>query len=48
MRFATREDAKEAQKDDEEDPCWEGYEMRGTKTVDGEQVPNCVPVDDES
>jgi hypothetical protein len=26
-------------------PCWEGYEMIGTKMKDGEEVPNCVPVD---
>jgi hypothetical protein len=28
----------------EEDPCWEGYEMVGTKEKGGKQVPNCVPV----
>lgn len=28
-----------------DDPCWEGYEMIGMKIVDGEEVPNCVPVD---
>lgn len=26
-----------------EDPCWSGYHMVGTKTKDGQQVPNCVP-----
>lgn len=25
-----------------EDPCWVGYEMIGTKTKDGDEVPNCV------
>lgn len=30
----------------EEDPCWEGYTMVGTKSQDGESVPNCVPSDD--
>lgn len=30
----------------EEDPCWDGYEMVGTKTQDGEEVPNCVPSDE--
>ena len=30
----------------DEDPCWEGYEMVGTKVVDGEEVPNCVPIDE--
>lgn len=29
-----------------EDPCWEGYEMVGTKIDEnGNEVPNCVPVD---
>lgn len=27
----------------DEDPCWAGYHMVGTKTVDGRTVPNCVP-----
>ena len=26
-----------------EDPCWDGYEMIGTKKKDGKEVPNCVP-----
>lgn len=30
----------------EDDPCWENYTMVGTKTVDGQEVPNCVPDDD--
>jgi len=25
-----------------ENPCWEGYEMIGTKDKDGKEVPNCV------
>jgi hypothetical protein len=25
------------------DPCWENYEMVGTKKKDGKEVPNCVP-----
>jgi hypothetical protein len=25
-----------------EDPCWDGYEMVGTKKKDGKEVPNCV------
>jgi hypothetical protein len=29
----------------EDDPCWDGYEQIGTKTKDGREVPNCVPVD---
>jgi hypothetical protein len=26
------------------DPCWEDYVQVGTKTVDGREVPNCVPL----
>ena len=26
------------------DPCWEGYVQIGTKTMDGRDVPNCVPL----
>lgn len=25
------------------DPCWDGYQMVGTKKKDGKEVPNCVP-----
>lgn len=25
------------------DPCWDNYEMIGTKKKDGKTVPNCVP-----
>ena len=25
-------------------PCWDNYEMIGMKMLDGEQVPNCVPI----
>lgn len=28
----------------EPNPCWEGYEPYGVKTVDGREVPNCVPI----
>ena len=27
-----------------EGACWEGYEAIGTKTLDGREVPNCVPI----
>lgn len=30
----------------DDDPCWEGYEMVGMKVQDGEKVPNCVPEDE--
>jgi hypothetical protein len=29
-----------------EDPCWEGYVPVGTKEVNGQTVPNCVPEED--
>lgn len=28
---------------EDEDPCWEDYEMVGMKTKNGKRVPNCVP-----
>jgi len=28
-------------------PCWDGYEQIGTKTKDGKEVPNCVPLKTE-
>jgi len=31
-----------------EDACWEGYVAIGTKTLDGREVPNCVPIKDEA
>lgn len=37
--------AKEAKKM-KDDPCWKDYEMVGTKTKNGKQVPNCVPKED--
>jgi len=33
--------------DNDDGPCWDGYEMIGMKTDDdGNEVPNCVPEDD--
>lgn len=29
----------------EDDPCWDGYEMVGTKVENGRTVPNCVPIE---
>ena len=29
---------------DKKNPCWNGYEMIGTKMKNGKKVPNCVPV----
>jgi len=28
---------------EEENPCWDGYEMIGMKDKGGKEVPNCVP-----
>jgi hypothetical protein len=30
-----------------EDPCWDNYEMVGTKKKNGKEVPNCVPKNEE-
>lgn len=35
-----------ADKELDEDPCWDGYTMVGTKVQDGEEVPRCVPSDE--
>lgn len=32
----------------EESPCWKGYQQVGMKEKDGKQVPNCVPISNES
>ena len=29
-----------------DNPCWDGYEMVGTKKLDGKEVPNCVPINE--
>ena len=30
-----------------EDACWDGWEAIGTKTLDGREVPNCVPIKED-
>jgi len=32
----------------EKSPCWKGYKQIGMKEKDGRQVPNCVPIENES
>ena len=32
---------------EDENPCWKGYEQIGMKTKNGKQVPNCVPISEE-
>jgi hypothetical protein len=42
-------DAEEGDElNEEENPCWDGYEMVGMKMKDGKEVPNCVPKSNES
>jgi hypothetical protein len=38
----TDRDMMFAEEMDGPDPCWKGYSMRGTKTKNGREVPNCV------
>ena len=33
--------------EEDENPCWKGYEMVGTKMKNGKEVPNCVPIKEE-
>jgi hypothetical protein len=28
-------------------PCWKGYKPIGTKTMNGKEVPNCVPIKEQ-
>ena len=32
---------------EDENPCWKGYEMIGMKKKGGRDVPNCVPISEE-
>lgn len=42
-RWNCREDVSE-----EKDPCWDGYKQLGMKKKNGKDVPNCVPVKENS
>jgi hypothetical protein len=33
--------------EEDNNPCWDGYEMIGMKEKDGKEVPNCVPLEEE-
>ena len=46
-KVLTQKEANEVFKE-MENPCWKGYEMVGTKKKDGREVPNCVPVNEET
>lgn len=37
---------KEGLESPKDNPCWRGYHPVGTKTKDGKEVPNCVPVNE--
>lgn len=39
---------KEMKEEGLKDACWKGYEAIGTKKKNGREVPNCVPVKEES
>lgn len=41
---ATAESKKISKQDD---PCWKGYHMVGTKSKGTKEVPNCVPVTED-
>ena len=43
----TTENFDNSKPEPEYNPCWEGYEMFGYKTLDGKKVPNCVPIKTE-
>ena len=30
--------------EEDNNPCWDGYEMIGMKEKNGQEVPNCVPI----
>ena len=32
----------------EETPCWKGHKQYGTKEKNGKEVPNCIPVNEET
>ena len=32
---------------EDDNPCWKGYEMIGMKKKNGRDVPNCVPISEE-
>jgi hypothetical protein len=36
----------ESIKEEDKNPCWDGYEMVGMKEKDGKEVPNCVPLEE--
>ena len=45
VEVKVREDVDMSSLGEDENPCWDGYVMIGTKTKDGREVPKCVPRD---
>ncbi len=41
-------DYEEGLENPKDNPCWRGYHPVGTKMKDGREVPNCVPVNEET
>jgi predicted RNA-binding Zn-ribbon protein involved in translation (DUF1610 family) len=41
-----RADHEEGLKNTKDNPCWRGYHPVGTKIKNGQEVPNCVPVNE--
>lgn len=39
---------KKSVSEENDNPCWDGYEQYGTKMKDGKEVPNCVPIKENS
>lgn len=48
IKSIIQEKKKKKKMSSDENPCWDGYEMIGTKMKDGKEVPNCVPISKES
>jgi hypothetical protein len=44
QQFSKQEDCNCQKMNEDEGPCWDGYQMVGMKEVDGRRVPNCVPI----
>lgn len=38
---------KQIIKEENDNPCWKGYQKFGTKMKNGKEVPNCIPINEE-
>lgn len=43
LRKLIEAELRNLREEEDDDPCWDDYEMVGMKTKDGKEVPNCVP-----